>query len=310
MKSLTRRALLGSAAALGALAATGSARATAPLIAKPIGAKLAGRDQETLPAIGLGSWITFNVGRDAEGRARSAEVMRHFFQLGGRVIDSSPMYGSAQSVIGEALKTLGEPKELYSATKVWIAEGPAGPKQIEESRSLWGVPRFDLLQVHNLLSWQKHLETLKAMKAEGRVRHIGITTSHGMRHAEMEKVMLAEPIDVVQLTYNIADREVEQRLLPLAQEKGIAVLANRPFRQGQLIEAFQGRKLPDYALSEFDVTTWPQFLLKFAVSHPAVTCAIPATSRVDHLRENMVANYGRLPDANLRKRMAELARAV
>ncbi len=305
MTSLSRRALIGSAAAAGALAAAPRARATAALLAKPIG-----KDKETLPVIGLGSWITFNVGRDPEGRARSAEVMRHFFQLGGRVIDSSPMYGSAQAVIGEALKTLGRPKELYSATKVWIAEGPAGPKQIEESRSLWGVERFDLLQVHNLLSWQKHLETLKAMKAEGRVRHIGITTSHGMRHAEMEKVMLAEPIDFVQLTYNIADRAVEDRLLPLAQEKGIAVLANRPFRQGQLIEALQGRKMPDWALSEFDATTWPQFLLKFAVSHPAVTCAIPATSRVDHLRENMVACYGRMPDAALRKRMAELARSV
>lgn len=304
MSLLSRRALLGAAAA-GTLAVAPAARATAPLLAKPIG-----REAETLPVIGLGSWITFNVGRDAEGRARSTEVMRHFFQLGGRVIDSSPMYGSAQSVIGDGLKALGMPRELYAATKVWIAEGPAGPKQIEESRSLWGVPRFDLLQVHNLLTWQKHLETLKAMKAEGRVRHIGITTSHGMRHAEMEKVMLAEPIDFVQLTYNIADREAEQRLLPLAQEKGIAVLANRPFRQGQLIEAFQGRKLPDWALAEFDVTTWPQFLLKFAVSHPAVTCAIPATSRVDHLRENMVACYGRLPDAALRARMAELARSA
>lgn len=302
----SRRQMLQGAAALGAVAAFAPrARATAPLLVKPIGT-----EKETLPVIGLGSWISFNVGRDAEGRARSAEVMRNFFQLGGRVIDSSPMYGSAQAVIGEGLKTLGMPKELFAATKVWIAEGPAGPKQIEESRSLWGVPRFDLLQVHNLLTWQKHLETLKAMKAEGRVRHIGITTSHGMRHAEMEKIMLAEPIDFVQLTYNIADRAVEERLLPLAQEKGIAVLANRPFRQGQLIEAFAGRALPDYALAAFDVTTWPQFLLKFAVSHPAVTCAIPATSRVDHVRENMVACYGRLPDAGLRKRMAELARSV
>lgn len=302
----SRRQMLQGAAALGAVAAFAPrARATAPLLVKPIGT-----EKETLPVIGLGSWISFNVGRDAEGRARSAEVMRNFFQLGGRVIDSSPMYGSAQAVIGEGLKTLGMPKELFAATKVWISEGPAGPKQIEESRGLWGVPRFDLLQVHNLLTWQKHLETLKAMKAEGRVRHIGITTSHGMRHAEMEKIMLAEPIDFVQLTYNIADRAVEERLLPLAQEKGIAVLANRPFRQGQLIEAFAGRALPDYALAAFDVTTWPQFLLKFAVSHPAVTCAIPATSRVDHVRENMVACYGRLPDAGLRKRMAELARSV
>ena len=303
MRHVSRRALLAAAAAAGGLSAL-PVRATAPLLAKPIGAS-----GETLPVIGLGSWITFNVGRDPEGRARSTEVIRNFFQLGGRAIDSSPMYGSAQSVIGAALKTLGMPKELYSATKVWIAEGPAGPKQIEESRRLWGVPRFDLLQVHNLLSWQKHLETLRAMKAEGRVRHIGITTSHGMRHAEMEKVMLAEPIDFVQLTYNIADRAVEERLLPLAAEKGIAVLANRPFRQGQLIDEMAGRKLPDFA-AEFDVTTWPQFLLKFAVSHPAVTCAIPATSRVDHLRENMVACYGRLPDPDLRKRMAEFFEAA
>ncbi len=301
--TLSRRSLIGSAAALGTLAALPAARATAPLLAKPIGAKLAGGENEMLPVIGLGSWITFNVGRDAEGRARSTEVMRKFFQLGGRAIDSSPMYGSAQSVIGEALKALGEPKALYSATKVWIADGPAGPKQIEESRRLWGVPRFDLLQVHNLLAWQEHLPVLLEMKAAGRVRYVGITTSEGRRHDEMEQIMRSQPLDFVQLTYSLRDRRAEQRLLPLAQERGIAVIANRPFEQGSLLRQLQRHPLPPWA-GEWQCTSWAQLALKFVISHPAVTCAIPATTRVDHVRENLGTARGPLPDAAMRRRAA------
>jgi len=305
-KAVTRRIFLGSAAAAGAVVVAGLPRpaAAAPVLARPVG-----KSGETMPLVGLGTWITFNVGDDPAGREQSAAVMRAFFAAGGTVIDSSPMYGSAQAVIGHGLAKLGRPKALYAATKVWIADGAAGPRQIEESRRLWGVDRFDLLQVHNLLTWHKHLETLKAMKAEGRLRHIGITTSHGMRHGEMEKIMASEPIDVAQFTYNIVDREAEKRLLPLARERGIAVLANRPFRQRQLIEEFEGQKLPPFA-AEIGCTSWAQFLLKFVISHPDVTCAIPATSRVDHVQENLGTATGPLPDPAMRRRMAEYVAAL
>jgi len=257
---------------------------------------------ETLPVIGLGSWITFNVGSDTAARDACTEVVRAFFADGGRVIDSSPMYGSSQPTIGHALARLGHPAALFSAEKVWTGDGARGGAQIEASRAYWGVERFDLLQVHNLLAWQEHLPRLLEMKAAGRLRHVGITTSEGRRHAEIEQVMRTQPIDFVQISYNLADREVERRILPLAQERGIAVLANRPFRQGDLLRALSRHRLPSWA-AEIDCDGWAQVALKFIVSHPAVTCAIPATSRVAHLRQNMGAARGRMPDAALRARM-------
>ena len=258
---------------------------------------------EKIPVVGLGSWITFNVGDDPELRDECAAVMRAFFREGGRLIDSSPMYGSSQGVIGYGLAKLGRPATLFSATKVWISSGSRGPQQIEESRMLWGVPRFDLLQVHNLLDWEDHLPVLFGMKAEGRVRYVGVTTSEGRRHGEMEKIMRSQPIDFVQVTYNALDREVEERILPLAQERRIAVIANRPFRQGALIRQFERHGLPAWA-AEAGAASWAQFLLKFIVSHPAITCAIPATSKVAHVVENLRAADGPLPDAELRRRMA------
>jgi diketogulonate reductase-like aldo/keto reductase len=191
---------------------------------------------------------------------------------------------------------------------VWISNPASGPDQIERSRALWGVPRFDLLQVHNLLSWERHLPALLAMKAEGKLRYVGITTSEGRRHGDIERVMAKEPIDFVQVTYNILDREIERRILPLAAERKIAVIVNRPFREGQLIRHFQRRPLPKW-VAETGASSWAQFILKYIISHPAVTCAIPATSRVDHVRENMAAAAGTLPDEALRTRMAEYARA-
>jgi len=258
---------------------------------------------EAIPLVGLGSWITFNVGDDRAARDASTEVMRAFFQAGGRLIDSSPMYGSAQEVIGYGLRKLGRPANLFAADKVWITDGDEGRAQIEASRRQWGVPRFDLMQVHNLLSWQAHLPTLFAMKAAGQLRHVGITTSHGRRHAEMEQVMASQPLDFVQLSYNLVDREVEQRLLPLARERGIAVIVNRPFQQGALLDRLERHPLPPWA-AEIGCTSWAQFALKFVISHPAVTCTIPATSRVDHVRENLGAAAGRLPDQAMRARMA------
>ena len=258
---------------------------------------------EALPVVGLGSWITFNVGRDATAREACAEVVRAFFGAGGRLIDSSPMYGSSQPTIGHALARLGHPTALFAAEKVWTGDAARGAAQIEASRAFWGVPRFDLMQVHNLLAWRDHLPRLLEMKAAGRLRYVGITTSEGRRHAELEQVMRTQPIDFVQLSYNLLDREAEQRLLPLAQQRGIAVIVNRPFREGALLEALRRHRLPAWA-AEIDCDSWAQVALKFIVSHPAVTCAIPATSQVAHVRQNMGAARGRLPDAALRSRMA------
>lgn len=258
---------------------------------------------ERIPVVGLGTWITFNVGDDTELRDECTEVMRAFFRAGGRVIDSSPMYGSSQAVVGYGLDKLGRPAPVFSADKVWTSSRTDGPAQMEESRGRWGVRRFDLLQVHNLLSWEDHLPTLLAMKAEGRVRYVGITTSEGRRHEEIERIMAARPIDFVQVSYNILDREVENRILPLARDRGIAVIANRPFRQGALMRDVERHRLPPWA-REAGADNWAQFLLKFIVSHPAVTCVIPATSQVTHVMENVGAAVGELPDPALRRRMA------
>lgn len=258
---------------------------------------------ETLPVVGLGTWITFNVGDDPEARDACARVMAAFFAAGGRMIDSSPMYGSSQAVIGHGLRELGRPPGLFSADKVWISSGRRGPSQIEESRRLWGVDRFDLLQVHNLLAWEEHLPILHAMKAEGRLRHVGITTSEGRRHRELERIMRTEPLDFVQLTYNPLDREAEERLLPLARDQGIAVIVNRPFRQGALTRSLEGHALPEWA-AEIGCRSWAQVILKFIMAHPAVTCAIPATTRVDHVLENMEAAGEPLPDPAMRARIA------
>lgn len=258
---------------------------------------------EAIPQVGLGTWITFNVGNDRVARDASADVMRAFFAAGGRLIDSSPMYGSSQEVIGYGLAKLGRRADVFCADKVWISDAGQGRAQMENSRRLWGVPRIDLMQVHNLLSWEAHLPTLFAMKAGGALRYVGITTSHGRRHGELERIMASQPIDFVQFTYNLVDREAEARLLPLAQERGIAVLVNRPFQQGALLVRLASRPLPAWA-AEIDCTSWAQFALKFVISHPAVTCAIPATTRVDHVRENLAAAAGRMPDAAMRARMA------
>jgi diketogulonate reductase-like aldo/keto reductase len=285
--------------AAGALILAARPRAAAPssIHVKPIPST-----SEKLPVLGLGSWITFNVGHDPELRAECAAVMGAFFAAGGRLIDSSPMYGSSQEVIGDGLQRLGRPQTLFAADKVWTSSGETGPEQIVQSRAFWSIERFDLLQVHNLVAWEEHLPILFAMKQAGILRYVGITTSEGRRHSEFERIMRQHPLDFVQLTYNVVDREAEKRLLPLAEERGMAVIVNRPFQQGLLLDRLKAHPLPGWAI-EVDARSWPQFILKFIVSHPSVTCAIPATSRVDHLRENMAAGYGPLPDQALRARM-------
>ncbi|MDX1630591.1 MAG: aldo/keto reductase [Thermoanaerobaculia bacterium] len=253
----------------------------------------------------MGSWITFNVPPIDRLRSSRVDVLRAFFEKGGAVIDSSPMYGYSEEVIGYCLERLENDDSLFSATKVWTPTAWLGRKQIRESHELWGVDRFSLLQVHNLVDWESHLPTLQEMKSEGAIRYIGMTTSHGRRHRKLERLMREQPaFDFVQLTYNVRDREAERRLLPLAADRGLGVLVNRPFRRGALIDELEPHPLPSWA-SAIDCATWPQFLLKFIVSHPAVTCAIPATSRVDHMLENMEALRGRLPDPKMRRRMVQ-----
>lgn len=258
---------------------------------------------ETIPAVGMGTWITFNVGDDIAARNSRTEVLRNFFAQGGGMIDSSPMYGSSEDVIGYGLDKLGPQPALFSATKIWSRYRESGVEQVANSERLWGVKPFDLMQIHNLVGWRTHMNTLLEMKEQGRIRYIGVTTWHGHRHDELEEVMRTQPIDFVQLTYNIVDRKAEERLLPLARERGLGVIANRPFRRGALFDWYQTKPLPNWS-SEFDAANWAQFFLKFIISHPALTCAIPATTRVEHMLENMGALHGRLPDPDMRQRMA------
>ncbi|WP_456268642.1 aldo/keto reductase [Kushneria sp. AK178] len=258
---------------------------------------------ETLPVIGMGTWRTFNVGTDPALLDQRERILELFFQRGGRLVDSSPMYGSAEDVVGTLIERLGRRDALFAATKVWTRDEDETREAVARSEALWGVARFDLMQVHNLLGWEGHLATLQAMKDEGRLRYIGVTTSHGRRHEALERIMTREPLDFVQLTYNMADREAEKRLLPLARERGIAVIANRPFQGGRLFDRIGSQPLPALA-DALGMDSWAGFFLKFIVSHPAMTCAIPATTQLAHMRENMGALYGRLPDAAQRQRMA------
>ena len=206
-------------------------------------------------------------------------------------------------MIGHALRRADAHRRVFSADKVWVAPAGRGPAQIEASRTHWGVVRFDLLQVHNLLAWQEHLPILLAMKADGRLRYVGITTSEGRRHGEFEEIMSTRRLDFIQVSYSLRDRRAESRILPLARERGIAVIANRPFEQGSLLASLARHRLPGYA-AELGCTSWAQLALKFVVAHPDVTCVIPATTRVDHVRENVAAGQGRMPDEALRRRMA------
>ena len=259
---------------------------------------------ESLPVIGMGTWRTFNVGDDPELLAARTRVLKAFFAAGGGLVDSSPMYGSAADTLGYALRQLGKPKSLFSAEKVWSPAGGTTREQVASLARRWGLRTFDLVQVHNLDDWQQHLPVLRELKAGGVIRYLGITTSHGRRHAEFEQVMAGTEIDFVQLTYNITHRQAEARLLPLAREKRIAVIANRPYDGGSLIKGLKRReKLPEWALEECGCRTWADFLLKFIVSHPAVNCAIPATTRVAHMQENMAAGLAPLVDEKTRQKM-------
>jgi len=259
---------------------------------------------EKIPAIGMGTYITFNVGSSKRLRQDRAKVLQTFFDLGGGMIDSSPMYGSSEEVIGYCLKTTQKNDRMFSATKIWTPSDATGREQMKDSQALWGIRTFDLQQVHNLVNWRSHLDYLRTLKEGGQIRYIGVTTSHGRRHDELEAILKNEPLDFVQLTYNIIDRRTEDRLIPLAAERGVAVIANRPYDGGRLMDRYQREPLPDWA-SEGGVSNWAEFFLKFVIAQPGMTCAIPATSQVAHMRENMGAMRGKLPDEAMRRRMSE-----
>jgi len=259
---------------------------------------------DELPPIGMGTWLTFNIDPDGEAMASRQMVLENFFEAGGGMIDSSPMYGRAEDVVGRLLEKLDHSKINFSATKIWTPLKSLGPVQLKNSGKLWrtGDKPLDLVYVHNLLNWEAHLPMLREAKEDGKIRYIGLTTSHGSRHAEMERLIKSEPIDAVQFTYNILDREAEERLLPAAQDAGLAVIINRPFQGGQLLKKFAKHPLPEWA-AEIDVTNWAEFFLKFIISHPGVTTAIPATSHPIHMLENMGAGLGAMPDSAMRQRM-------
>lgn len=260
---------------------------------------------ELLPVMGMGTSGTFDTEGDPASLATLQEVLQAFFDGGGTVIDSSPMYGNSESRVGDVLRAIPQRPKLFAATKVWTTGRQQGIAQMEESARRMNVERFDLIAVHNLQDWQTHLETLKSWKAEGKVRYIGITTSHGRDHAEFLQVMRTQPLDFVQFSYNIADRAAERELLPVAAERGIATMINRPYQRGALFTRSRGKELPALA-AELDCSSWGQFYLKYILGHPAVTCIIPATASVRHMVDNMRANFGRLPDARQRAEMLRL----
>lgn len=264
---------------------------------------------EKLTVIGLGTWKTFDVDPNSAATKPLEEVLSVFVKLGGRVIDSSPMYGRAEQVIGDLAAKLGIQEKLFLATKVWTRGKEAGVESMERSFARLQSKRIDLIQVHNLFDVATQLGTLRDWKAQGRIRYLGITHYESGAFGEVEKLLRSEKLDFLQINYSIMEREAEQRLLPLAQERGVAVIVNRPFGGGDLFSRIRSRQLPDWA-AEFDCRSWAQFLLKWIVAHPAVTCAIPATNNPRHLDDNMRAGFGRLPDAKTRQRMVGLVSSL
>ncbi len=257
---------------------------------------------ETLPVVGVGTWRTFDAGGKPEDRAPLAEVLRLLFEAGGSVIDTSPMYGSAEAVVGDLLAAANARATAFIATKIWTTGRDNGVAQMRNSMRLLKTDRIDLMQIHNLVDWRAHLPTLRAWKSDGRIRYLGITHYTQSAHDELESVMRAEKWDFVQINYALDDRAVERKLLPLAADRGIAVIVNQPFGGGGLLRKLMSRKLPDWA-GEIGVASWPQLLLKFVLANPAVTCVIPGTSKPEHMKDNLQAGFGAYPDATLLKKM-------
>jgi diketogulonate reductase-like aldo/keto reductase len=292
-------------ALLGALAAAAASATIAPAVAQPrIMTKRIPGSGEELPAVGVGTWQTFDVRGDATAHAPLREVLKTFTEAGGRVVDSSPMYGTAESVVGELSAELGLRDKLFMATKVWTRGREEGIRQMESSLRRMRVERMDLMQVHNLADVETHTPTLRDWKAKGRVRYIGITHYTASAYAEVERWLNTGQYDFLQINYSLGERDSERRLLPLAQENKVAVIANRPFAEGVLFNRVKGKPLPPWA-GELGIQSWGQYFLKWIVSHPAVTCAIPGTGKPEHIRDNVAAGFGILPDPATRKKMAQ-----
>jgi diketogulonate reductase-like aldo/keto reductase len=286
-----RRALL-----LAGLASFVTSARAQPLLAKAIPAT-----GEKRPVIGVGTWQTFDVGSDPASRAPLREVLK---LLDANVIDSSPMYGAAESVLGDLVAQLGMRDRLFLATKVWTSGREEGLRQMESSFRRMRAGRMDLLQVHNLLDVETHTESLRKLKEEGRIRYIGITHYTSSAYAQVERWLKTRQYDFLQINYSLGERQAEKRLLPLAAELKVAVIANRPFVEGALFRATKGKPLPPWA-AELGIASWAQYFLKWIVGHPAITCAIPGTARPDHMADNLAAGRGALPDQAQRRRMAE-----
>ncbi|WP_221391677.1 aldo/keto reductase [Dyadobacter sp. NIV53] len=259
---------------------------------------------EKLPIVGLGSWQQFDVGTTLNERDPLKAVLKNMQELGGKVIDASPMYGKAEQVIGELTDELKLNEQFFLATKVWTTGKQAGIDQMNDSLRKMKRSKIDLMQVHNLQDWQTHLKTLKDWKANGTVRYIGITHYTDSAHAQLEQMVKSKAVDFVQFNYSIRSRNAEKSLLNAAKDNGVAVIINEPFEQGALFRTVKGKELPVWA-ADYDIKSWAQFFLKYILGNAAVTCVIPGTSDVKHLIDNMGAGFGKLPDENGRKKMAE-----
>ncbi|PYK31881.1 MAG: aldo/keto reductase [Verrucomicrobia bacterium] len=307
MKNITRRRatkLIGGAAA-GLFLPIGSSRGeSSQMLTRAIPSS-----GEKLPVIGLGTYSVFDVDLDAQKEKQLAEVLQSFVKLGGRVVDSSPMYGRAESVIGTLASKLGLHDKVFLATKVWTRGKEAGAQSMERSMSLMQTKRIDLMQVHNLVDVNTQLATMRDWKGQGRFRYVGITHYNSSAFDSVEKILRAEKLDFLQINYSIMEREAESRILPLAQDRQVAVIINRPFGGGDLFSRVRSKPLPDWA-KEFECESWAQFFLKWIIANPAVTCAIPATNNPQHLADNVRGGAGRLPSFEMRRKMAEFVGAL
>lgn len=303
-RSYTRRRVLQHLAAAG-LAMTASQTHATPQITRKIP-----KGSEQWPVVGIGTYDTFNVGPQAPQRTELKNVLREFVALGGTVVDSSPMYGEAERVVGDLSAELGVRNQLFFATKVWTSGQLAGIQQMEQSfRLMRAGARIELMQIHNLLDLDTHTRTLREWKASGKIRYMGITHYHAGAHVELERFVKTNTYDTLQVNYSMAEPDAELRLLPACADAGVAVIVNRPFAQANLFSRVKGKPLPPWC-ADFDCASWAQFFLKYLLGHPAVTCVIPGTRRMEHLRDNMAAGTGRLPDTAQRKRMLEYFRTL
>jgi diketogulonate reductase-like aldo/keto reductase len=298
--SPSRRDVLRAVAAAGFFGST-NAMAAAAMITRPIPSS-----GEAMPVIGLGTWQVFDIGPDDAARQQPRAVLRALADGGGRMIDTSPMYGRAEAVTGDLVAELQLRPRVFLATKVWTSGRDQGIAQMRRSAELLRSQVLDLIQIHNLLDWRTHLATLRRMKEEGQVRHIGITHYTTGSLSELARILESEPgIDFVQCGYSLATRDAEDRLFPTAAARRVAVIVNQPFETGAMFRQVRGRPLPEWA-AEFDCASWAQLFLKYIVAEPAVTCVIPATGKPEHMQDNLKAGFGRLPDGGQRRRIREL----